>query len=394
MSTFCASEFTLPIDGGHRALRLCSAVQLDDTATSDTSGAVSSWVHFAPFGKWLGHEQGPLTFDRKEFETIVANFDKLENDLQVDYEHDSINKQLKGPKPAAGWIKALEIRGNGQHKGDGLWGFVEWVSRAVAFIRNREYKYTSPVIDPDAKDRKTKKKIGMELFNAALTNDPFLDGQMPLALERISMEIKIKDQKLDNTSDKQMNADDPPPEPESGGGVFDKIAAMTGMESAAVEAILLEKIDEVAALVAGSAEGDGTPADEPTANADTPKVAAADRWTKAMESRIAILERDKKAEKTRFILDHVNSKIEGGFILDSDKDLAIELYTENFDRAERVYGSQLVPLGRHQAKETRSTNGNKIKLSDAETASINGLISCGYSKQSATTKVVALRKGN
>lgn len=398
---FVACEFPLPLDGGRTGVRLSSLISLD--SIEEQNGAESSWVHFAPFGVWEGHEQGKLTFDKKNFEEIIANFKALSNDLQVDYEHDSINKQLKGPKPAAGWIKALEIRGNGSDKADGLWAFVEWTKRAAQFIRNREYKYTSPVIDPTAKDRKTNKKIGVELFNAALTNDPFLDGQVPLALERLplQMEIKIKDKEQQSqgtvaASEQSVDQNAQSLQDEGGGSVVDKIAETLGMEPAAVESIMLAKMEEIAAIVASESSEDGTPADEATASDQPPQTAAADKWNKALESRIATLEKDKANERKAYVLSHVNKKIDDGYILDDDKELALELYTEDFDRAEKIYKSQLVPLGRKQANEkNQNKSQSSVRLDEIEEDSVRQLCRAwGCSKEVATEKVIALRKAN
>lgn len=403
---FSACAFPLPIDGGHNALCLSSAIALD--SLEDQDGATSSWVHFAPFGVWKGHEKGTLTFDKEAFQSIIDNFEAVENDIQVDYDHNSINKQLNGPKPAAGWIKALEVRGTGKNKSDGLWGLVEWTKRAATFIRNKEYKYTSPVIDPKATDRKTKKNIGIELFNAALTNDPFLDGQVPLALERLPLQMDIKITDKDKKPEQAVAADQQSADQNAamqdggmGGSVVDKIAESLGMEPAAVEAVMLDKMDEITAIIASASEGEGTPADEATASTQPTAQAAASRTANikdqqyaAMSKRLADLEKERDNEKRKAIEKHVDEKIEGGFILDNLRDDAIEEYLANYDRAERLFANQVVPLGRNQAKENKGSTQATVKLSDVEENSVRGLVACGYKRETAINKIVAQRKVN
>lgn len=61
-------------------------------------------------------------------------------DLPVDYEHqnDKQDSLPAGPIPAAGWIKELEVRGNG------LWGRVEWTTQASQLLESKAYRYISP----------------------------------------------------------------------------------------------------------------------------------------------------------------------------------------------------------------------------------------------------------
>jgi phage I-like protein len=63
-------------------------------------------------------------------------------DLPVDDEHqnDKPEAKLKGPVPAAGWIK--EMRSDET----GIWGRVEWTATARELIERKEYRYLSPVI--------------------------------------------------------------------------------------------------------------------------------------------------------------------------------------------------------------------------------------------------------
>ena len=72
--------------------------------------------------------------------------------------------------PAAGWIKTLVNKG-----ADGIWAVIEWTDRAKQYIANREYRYVSPVFLKRISDNRV-----IRLINVALTNQPNIDGMVPL----------------------------------------------------------------------------------------------------------------------------------------------------------------------------------------------------------------------
>lgn len=120
----------------------------------------TEWVHILPAGKFSGRDgRGPYWAD---FEAIIENFKKNAVDLVVDYEHQTLREHV-GPAPAAGWIKDLEVRE------DGLYAKIEWTPQAEELIRNKEYRYISPVF---VYERNTGRVI--ELQGAGLTHYPNL----------------------------------------------------------------------------------------------------------------------------------------------------------------------------------------------------------------------------
>jgi phage I-like protein len=104
---------------------------------------------------------------------IIADVASRNNALVLDYEHQTLLAADNGqPAPAAGWFKMLEWR-----EGDGLYATdVEWTARATAMIESGEYKYISPVFSYDKKTG-----VVLRLLNAALTNNPALDGMDAVA---------------------------------------------------------------------------------------------------------------------------------------------------------------------------------------------------------------------
>lgn len=103
---------------------------------------------------------------------IIADFEARQNKTVIDYEHQTLLTTNNGqPAPAAAWFSKLEWRESGLYAID-----VEWTQRATDMIEGGEYKYISPVFTYD-------KKTGAitSVLNAALTNNPALDGMDAVA---------------------------------------------------------------------------------------------------------------------------------------------------------------------------------------------------------------------
>ncbi|TYP84728.1 MULTISPECIES: phage protease [Nitrosomonas] len=104
--------------------------------------------------------------------SIIAEFESRINRTVVDYEHQTLLSAQNGqPAPAAGWFGKLEWRESGLFAVD-----VEWTERASQMIEAGEYRYISPVFTYDKKTGAIKR-----LLNAALTNNPALDGMDAVA---------------------------------------------------------------------------------------------------------------------------------------------------------------------------------------------------------------------
>jgi phage I-like protein len=125
------------------------------------------WLRLLPRGPVeLVDGREPLEIDEEALARIVGAFQARGVDLVVDYEHQS----LKGGRaPAAGWIKELSARE------DGLWARVEWTPAARDYLRNREYRYFSPVLRLNPESRRPE-----ALLQVALTNVPAIRALPPL----------------------------------------------------------------------------------------------------------------------------------------------------------------------------------------------------------------------
>jgi phage I-like protein len=148
---------------------------------------VPSEIQIIPFGSDIPTEKGPFTLDAEAAAAIVSDFDSRKNDMVIDYEHQTLSG---GEAPAAGWIKKLIFRapspspspyGRGDRgEGTGIWAAVEWTPRAVEYLKNKEYRYLSPVFMKRVSDNKV-----VRLINAALTNQPAIDGMVPVVNKKI-----------------------------------------------------------------------------------------------------------------------------------------------------------------------------------------------------------------
>jgi phage I-like protein len=125
------------------------------------------WIRLLPLGQVdLVDGRPPFEVDKESLATMVEAFQARGVDLVVDYEHQSLNG---GRAPAAGWIKELNARE------DGLWARVEWTAQAGEYLRQKEYRYFSPVLKLDPETRQP-----LALLQAALTNMPAMKQVAPL----------------------------------------------------------------------------------------------------------------------------------------------------------------------------------------------------------------------
>lgn len=96
----------------------------------------------------LGHvvsSKGEFDVDEGSFQAMKAQIAQRGVDLVVDYEHQT----LKGVEaPAAGWVKELKLEGGS------IVAVVEWTPRGAEYLKNKEYRYLSPVVNVRRADNK------------------------------------------------------------------------------------------------------------------------------------------------------------------------------------------------------------------------------------------------
>jgi phage I-like protein len=133
----------------------------------ELSGEVPSEIQVIPYGVEILTPKGTFTCDEESAALVISSFERQENQMVIDYEHQTLQGTIA---PAAGWITRLIDKGKA-----GIWAAVEWTARAKEFLAKKEYKYVSPVFMKRLTDNPV-----MQLINVALTNQPNIDGMVPL----------------------------------------------------------------------------------------------------------------------------------------------------------------------------------------------------------------------
>ena len=147
--------------------------------------AKRSWVQLAKTGAFVSNRYGKFAITKDDLTQMYRNFNevtpKAPTELPIDYDHLSMDPKKPGDGIAAGWLKGLELR----EDGDELWGEVQWTPDGATRIANQEYRFVSPSFVKDHV-HKDGKKIGTTLLAAAITNHPFLEGMRALTLYNFS----------------------------------------------------------------------------------------------------------------------------------------------------------------------------------------------------------------
>ncbi|MEN6375334.1 MAG: phage protease [Smithella sp.] len=139
------------------------AIALNIELQLQADGTVPDWIQLLPAGTEIKGRDG-RTWINDQPAIVLAAFTDDGKDLPIDWEHSSEKKAPYGdPAPAAGWIKQMEIR-NGE-----TWVQVQWTPRAIEQIKNREYRYISPVF---VYEKATLRIV--RITSAGLTNQPNL----------------------------------------------------------------------------------------------------------------------------------------------------------------------------------------------------------------------------
>ena len=123
------------------------------------------YIMVLPLG-YISSENGDFLVDRESFRMMKEHMERRAVDIVVDYEHQTL---ADIQAPAGGWIKELVL------KSDGIFAKVEWTKRAKDYLRNREYRYLSPVVMVRKKDRRAS-----QIHSVGLTNTPAINGMMPI----------------------------------------------------------------------------------------------------------------------------------------------------------------------------------------------------------------------
>ncbi len=134
-------------------------------AATANEAQAEQWIHIMPSGEFSGRDgRGPWAMHNADAVVAASMSFAGKKPIPVDYDHQIDMATKNGqPAPAAGWIKQLQVRA------DGLWGLIEWTSKASAHLAAKEYRYLSPVFNHTPSGEVTR------VLRAALTNNPALE---------------------------------------------------------------------------------------------------------------------------------------------------------------------------------------------------------------------------
>lgn len=133
---------------------VCAAGQI-------TVDGVPEEIKLLPLGMVHNMHQDFLV-DEESCQAIINRFKGRQLDLVIDYEHQTL-KDIQAP--AGGWIKDIR-RGE-----DALIAKAEWTPKAQEYLRNKEYRYLSPVVMVRKSDSRA-----IAIHSVAMTNTPAIDG--------------------------------------------------------------------------------------------------------------------------------------------------------------------------------------------------------------------------
>lgn len=141
------------------------------TLASAEDGAPLEWVKLLPMGKFGGKDgRGPYLIENEAHAQAIIAASKPEGsslDPVVDYDHQTdlaAVKDVGGTAPASGWIVEMQARA------DGIWGKIAWTTKALAALKDREYRYLSPVFPHSKSTGRV-----LAILRAGLTNKPNLE---------------------------------------------------------------------------------------------------------------------------------------------------------------------------------------------------------------------------
>ena len=296
-------------------------------------------IRILPIGE-VKSRKGDFIVDDESVELIKLYFSERKVDLVIDYEHQSLDNTQA---PAAGWITEI-----GSEDG-AVTAKVKWTDKAGEYLRNREYRYLSPVVLVRKSDRKA-----VAVQSVALTNTPAIDGMFPVV--------------------NSLTGDDDNEEPKEEKMDIKELALLLGLDENATEEDVKKKLAEIKE----KAEKQEEEKEIPVANSVVLSLLGLDEKAKTEDVVTAVMsfnshkadeekELKKKLEE-REAGDLVQTALKDGKISAAQKEWAMsyalsdkEGFKNFLDKAPGV-----VPMGRTETVQTAS----KTEAHDELTAKI------------------------
>jgi Mu-like prophage I protein len=165
------------------------------------------WVQVANAGDYRGYSGGRFVFDDGVFDQIIANIhahpsfvagaDGVGSTDVIPWDFNHASEAFAGDvavegTPAQAWVQDLQKRQGPE--GPQLWALTRWLEPAKSYVRDGKYKWASVVVGFDCRDPKTNANVGAVLASVALTNQPFIEGMLPLVASKQGAAMSGKQQ--------------------------------------------------------------------------------------------------------------------------------------------------------------------------------------------------------
>lgn len=133
--------------------------------TSGDLGECPDKIKILPVGR-INSEKGDFVVDEESYNAMKAEMQRRGIDIVIDYEHQTLQDVQA---PASGWVKELI------YTPEAIVAKVEWTQKAQEYLKNKEYRYLSPVVLIRKEDNKA-----VALHSLALTNTPAINGMFAI----------------------------------------------------------------------------------------------------------------------------------------------------------------------------------------------------------------------
>ncbi len=133
--------------------------------TGGDLGECPDKIKILPVGR-INSEKGDFVVDEESYNAMKAEMQRRGIDIVIDYEHQTLQDVQA---PASGWVKELI------YTPEAIIAKVEWTQKAQEYLKNKEYRYLSPVVLTRKKDNKA-----VALHSLALTNTPAINGMFAI----------------------------------------------------------------------------------------------------------------------------------------------------------------------------------------------------------------------
>lgn len=174
---------------------------------ADVADESPKWVQVANAGDYRGYVGGRFVFDDVVFDQIIANLhahpsyvagaDGVGTADVIPWDFNHASEAFAGDvavdgTPAQGWVRELQKRQGPD--GPQLFALTNWLEPAKSYVRDGKYKWASVVVGFDCRDPKTNTNVGAIMASVALTNQPFIEGMMPLVASKQGAAMSGKQQ--------------------------------------------------------------------------------------------------------------------------------------------------------------------------------------------------------